>query len=89
MFDQMYWHLTYGGIQHHNPVSLLPEMKSYTIFIDAISKAFAATGVRVGWALGPAFVIQKMKQIMTHIGAWAPMAEQKALAVYLQRKNSY
>ena len=83
MFDQMYWHLTYGGIQHHNPVSLRPEMKDYTIFIDAISKVFAATGVRVGWALGPAAVIQKMKQIMTHVGAWAPMAEQKALAWYL------
>lgn len=86
MFDQMYWHLTYGDIQHHNPVSLRPAMKDYTIFIDAISKVFAATGVRVGWALGPAHVIQKMKQIMTHIGAWAPMAEQKALAVYLQNK---
>jgi aspartate aminotransferase len=86
MFDQMYWHLTYGDIQHHNPVSLRPAMKDYTIFIDAISKAFAATGVRVGWALGPALVIQKMKQIMTHIGAWAPMAEQKALAVYLHNK---
>jgi len=84
MFDQMYWHLTYGEIRHHNPVSLRAEMKDYTIFIDAISKAFAATGVRVGWSLGPAPVIQKMKQIMTHIGAWAPMAEQKALAVYLQ-----
>ena len=84
MFDQMYWHLTYGSIQHHNPVSLRPEMKDYTIFIDAISKVFAATGVRVGWALGPAAVIQKMKQIMTHIGAWAPMAEQKALSLYLQ-----
>ncbi|MFM7646237.1 MAG: pyridoxal phosphate-dependent aminotransferase [Sphingomonadales bacterium] len=86
MFDQMYWHLTYGQIQHHNPVSLRAAMKDYTIFIDAISKAFAATGVRVGWALGPAIVIQKMKLIMTHIGAWAPMAEQKALAVYLQHK---
>lgn len=86
MFDQMYWHLTYGDIHHHNPVSLRPAMKDYTIFIDAISKAFAATGVRVGWALGPSPVIQKMKQIMTHIGAWAPMAEQKALAVYLQNK---
>jgi aspartate aminotransferase len=84
MFDQMYWHLTYGDIRHHDPVSLRPEMKNFTIFIDAISKAFAATGVRVGWALAPAFIIQKMKQIMTHIGAWAPMAEQKALAAYLQ-----
>jgi aspartate aminotransferase len=29
-----------------------------------------------------------MKQIMTHIGAWAPMAEQKALAVYLQERTA-
>lgn len=83
MYDQMYWHLTYGDIQHHNPVSLRPEMKEYTIFIDAISKVFAATGVRVGWALGPAALIQKMKLILTHMGAWAPMAEQKGLAKYL------
>jgi aspartate aminotransferase len=83
MYDQMYWHLTYGDIQHHNPVSLRPEMKEYTIFIDAISKVFAATGVRVGWALGPAALIQKMKVILTHMGAWAPMAEQKGLAKYL------
>ncbi|MBN8686272.1 MAG: aminotransferase class I/II-fold pyridoxal phosphate-dependent enzyme [Chitinophagales bacterium] len=83
MFDQMYWHLTFGDIQHYNPVSLRPEMKEYTLFIDAISKVFAATGVRVGWSLGPAAIINKMKAILTHIGAWAPMAEQKAVAQYL------
>src|SRR5882724_9476168 len=49
MFDQMYHHLTYGEIRHYDPVSLHPEMRNYTIFIDAISKVFAATGVRVGW----------------------------------------
>ena len=83
MFDQMYWHLTYGDIRHYNPVSLRPGMRDYTIFIDAISKAFAATGVRVGWSMGPATVINKMKAILTHVGAWAPMAEQKAVARYL------
>lgn len=88
MFDQMYWHLTYGSIKHHDPVSLRPAMKEYTIYIDAVSKVFAATGVRVGWALGPAPLIQKMKLILTHIGAWAPMAEQKALAQYLRRTES-
>lgn len=84
MFDQMYWHLTYGDIQHHDPVSLRPEMKSYTIFVDAISKVFSATGLRVGWGLGPAPVIAKMKSILTHMGAWAPMAEQKGLAGFLE-----
>ncbi|MBO9573974.1 MAG: pyridoxal phosphate-dependent aminotransferase, partial [Chitinophagaceae bacterium] len=85
MYDQMYWHLTYGDIKHFNPVSLRPEMKAYTIFIDAISKVFAATGVRVGWSMGPERVISKMKAILTHIGAWAPMAEQKAVANYLKK----
>lgn len=88
MFDQMYWHLTYGDIRHYNPVSLRPEMKAYTIFIDAVSKVFAATGVRVGWSMGPAEVINKMKAILTHIGAWAPMAEQKAVAHYLGNRRA-
>lgn len=88
MFDQMYWTLTYNGIEHYNPVALRPEMKEYTIFIDGISKAFAATGVRVGWAMGPAYIISKMKAVLSHIGAWSPMAEQKATAKFLLQKNA-
>ncbi|HTI90917.1 MAG TPA: pyridoxal phosphate-dependent aminotransferase [Puia sp.] len=88
LYDQMYWQLTYGSIEHYNPVSLYPAMREYTVFVDAISKAFAATGVRVGWSFGPAEIISKMKAIMTHIGSWAPMAEQKATAVYLLQKEN-
>ncbi|HEX6181444.1 MAG TPA: pyridoxal phosphate-dependent aminotransferase [Chitinophagaceae bacterium] len=88
MYDQMYWHLTYGEIVHYNPVSLRPEMREYTIFIDAISKVFAATGMRVGWSMGPGSIINKMKAILTHVGAWAPMAEQKAVAQYLTQHET-
>ncbi|MES2778162.1 MAG: pyridoxal phosphate-dependent aminotransferase [Bacteroidota bacterium] len=88
MFDQMYWTLTYGAIEHYDPVTLFPEMKEYTIFVDGISKAFAATGVRVGWSLGPAPIITKMKAILSHLGAWAPMAEQKAVAQYLYQHEA-
>ncbi len=88
MYDQMYWHLTFGNIQHYNPVSLRPAMREYTIFIDAISKVFAATGVRVGWSMGPAAIINKMKAILTHVGAWAPMAEQKAVAHFLGDRDA-
>ncbi|HEX4850797.1 MAG TPA: aminotransferase class I/II-fold pyridoxal phosphate-dependent enzyme, partial [Puia sp.] len=87
MYDQMYWHLTYGNTRHYNPVSLRPAMKPYTIYIDAISKVFAATGVRVGWAFGPTYVINKMKALMTHIGSWSPMAEQKATAKFLMERE--
>jgi aspartate aminotransferase len=88
MYDQIYWTLTFGDTEHYNPVSINPKMKEYTIFIDGISKAFAATGVRVGWALGPANVINKMKAINSHVGAWAPMAEQKATASYLTQTQN-
>ncbi len=88
MFDQMYHMLTYGDNRHYNPVSLRPAIKKYTIFIDGISKVFAATGVRVGWAFGPEFIITKMKAILTHIGAWAPMAEQKAVATFLSQPEN-
>ena len=88
MFDQMYFTLTYGDNVYHNPVSLRPEMKEYTIFIDGLSKSFSATGLRVGWSLGPAYVTGKMKALLSHIGAWAPMAEQKAAAKYLANKEA-
>jgi aspartate aminotransferase len=83
LYDQVYWQLTFGDVQHFNPVSLCPEMRAYTVFVDGISKAFAATGVRVGWAMGHKKVIDKMKSIIGHVGAWAPKAEQVAVAKYL------
>jgi aspartate aminotransferase len=88
LYDQMYWHLTYGDIKHYDPVNLRPAMRDYTIYIDAISKVFASTGVRVGWSMGPSTVISKMKAILTHVGAWAPMAEQKAVAKFLTHREA-
>jgi aspartate aminotransferase len=83
LYDQIYWMLTFGGAKHFNPVSLRPEMKQYTIFVDGISKAFAATGLRVGWAVGPADVMASMSDLLTHAGAWAPRPEQRAAADFL------
>ncbi len=88
MYDQIYWVLTYGRTRHFDPVSLRPEMRKYTVFIDGISKSFAATGVRVGWAFGPQHLIDKMKSILSHVGAWSPKAEQIATAEYLSDKTA-
>jgi len=87
MYDQIYWILTFGDTKHFDPVTLNPEMRNYTVFIDGLSKAFAATGVRVGWSYGPAYVINKMKSILSHLGAWAPKAEQVATAAYISNKE--
>lgn len=87
LYDQMYWKLTFGSTVHYNPVSLRPALRDYTIFMDGLSKAFAATGLRVGWAFGPADLIDKMKSIASHIGAWAPKPEQVATANFLKLKD--
>ena len=89
LYDQIYWALTFGEVKHHDPVSLRPEMRQYTIFVDGISKSLAATGVRVGWAMGPKRIIDKMKSILSHVGAWAPKAEQVASARYLNDLAQY
>jgi aspartate aminotransferase len=84
MYDQVYWTLTFGQTRHVDPVSLRPEMEPYTVYVDGISKAFAATGVRVGWTMAPAEITGRMAAILGHVGAWAPRAEQGATARLLE-----
>jgi aspartate aminotransferase len=83
MYDHIYWPLCVGATKHVTPPELVPEMARYTIFADGISKAFAATGVRVGWSVGPVDVTERMSAILSHVGAWAPRAEQVATAALL------
>ncbi|WP_312510396.1 pyridoxal phosphate-dependent aminotransferase [Chryseobacterium culicis] len=87
MYDQIYSCLTFGA-EHVDPVSLFPEMKDYTIYIDGISKCLAATGVRVGWGFGPAHILDKMKALLTHVGAWAPKPEQEATAKFYENHEN-
>jgi len=83
LYDHIYWMLCFGDTVHVTPPELDPEMARYTIFVDGISKAFAATGLRVGWAVGPADVIARMSAVLGHVGAWAPRAEQVATLALL------
>lgn len=84
LYDQIYWMLTFGAAEHYDPVNLRPELRDYVVYIDGTSKCFAATGVRVGYAFGPTVVMDKMKSILGHVGAWAPKAEQIATAQFLR-----
>jgi aspartate aminotransferase len=83
MWDQVYWMLTFGDNRHYSPPQLVPESARWTIFIDGISKAFAATGLRVGWTIAPAHITARMRDILGHVGAWAPRPEQVAVAKFL------
>lgn len=83
MYDQIYWVLSFGGTKHVTPIELVPEVAPYTVFVDGISKAFASTGLRVGWGVGPPAIISRMRDVLGHVGAWAPKAEQVASARFL------
>lgn len=83
LYDQVYWALTLGDTPHVHPVGVLPAVAPYTVYIDGISKSLAATGVRVGWIVAPADIAGAMSALLGHIGAWAPRAEQRAVASFL------
>ncbi|HYK03517.1 MAG TPA: aminotransferase class I/II-fold pyridoxal phosphate-dependent enzyme [Thermoanaerobaculia bacterium] len=87
LWDQVYWMLTFGYNKHYAPPQVVPESAAYTIFVDGISKALAATGIRVGWTVAPPAVTARMSDILGHIGAWAPRAEQLAVAQFLTQHD--
>ncbi len=83
IYDQVYWTLTLRGTKHVDPIRLVPESAPWVILIDGLSKSFAATGLRVGWSCAPPAVTARMRDILGHVGAWAPKPEQRASAVML------
>jgi aspartate aminotransferase len=85
VFDQVYWMLTAPGTTHANPVALVPECAPYVIHVDAISKCFAATGLRLGWGVMPPYIQQNMKALIAHMGAWSGRPAQMATAWYLSQ----
>lgn len=83
LYDQVYGSLVFGGSEHAHPAALVPECAPWVITVDGISKAFASTGLRVGWTLAAPPVTARMRDYLGHVGAWAPRAEQVALAAFL------
>ncbi len=84
LYDLMYGSLVFRDADHAHPLALVPATAPWVITVDGISKAFASTGLRVGWATGAPAVIARMKDFLGHVGAWAPRPEQAATAEFLR-----
>lgn len=74
--DEIYSELTYG--RKHVTIASLPGMKERTILINGFSKAFAMTGWRLGYACGPAEIMQQMIKIHQFAIMCAPTNSQYA-----------
>jgi N-succinyldiaminopimelate aminotransferase len=81
--DEVYEHLVFDG--EHIPIATLPGMWERTLTISSAGKTFSFTGWKVGWATGPAALVNAVrttKQFMTYVNA-APMQPAIALGLGL------
>lgn len=74
--DEIYAELTFEG--EHTSIASLPGMKERTLIVHGFSKAFAMTGFRVGYACGPAEIIDGMLKIHQYAIMCAPIMCQEA-----------
>jgi len=78
IFDEIYERLVYGTASHHNILNLVPSMRDSTLIVNGVSKAYAMTGWRIGYALGPKDLIDKMGSIQGHLTSNAAAVSQWA-----------
>lgn len=74
--DEIYSELTFEG--KHTSIALFPGMKERTLFLHGFSKAFAMTGFRIGYACGPAELIEAMMKVHQYSMLCAPILSQEA-----------
>lgn len=75
--DEIYAELNYGE-EPHTPFSCIEGMKERTVIVNGFSKAFAMTGWRLGYAMGPAPIIKQMTKIHQYCIMSAPTTSQEA-----------
>jgi len=63
--DEIYEKLVYDGQEHFSIASVVPELKERTVVVNGVSKAYAMTGWRIGYAAGPEEVISAMGKIQS------------------------
>jgi aminotransferase len=76
--DEIYAELTYEGSAEHVSLASLPGMRDRTIFLHGVSKAFAMTGFRLGYACGPKEIIEAMMKVHQYAMMCAPILSQEA-----------
>lgn len=79
--DEIYEYLTFAGSEHFSPVTLVPELRDRTVVVSGVSKGYAMTGWRIGFALAAKEVAYRMGAFQAHatgcpnaISQWAALS---------------
>ena len=89
IFDEIYERFVYAPAKHVNILSVAPEIKDRVLIINGVSKVYAMTGWRIGYALGPQDIVAKINTLQTHltsnacsIAQWAAYGALKGAEAY-------
>lgn len=80
MVDDMYEHILYDGFRFVTPAALEPRLRERTLTINGVSKAYAMTGWRLGYAGGPKALIQAMASVQSQVTS-CPCSVSQAAAI--------
>lgn len=85
--DEIYERLIYDGVEHVTIASLGPEIKERTVIVNGVSKAYAMTGWRLGYAAGPAHIIAAAGRVQAHATSNVNSITQKACVTAFEEED--
>ena len=95
MTDDMYEHLTYGDFEFCTPAQVEPGLYERTLTCNGVSKAYAMTGWRIGYAAGPKSLIAAMRKIQSQstsnpcsVSQWAAVEALNGPQDYIAANNA-
>ncbi len=89
MSDDIYEHLVYDGFTYHTIAQVAPQLKSRTLTINGVSKAYAMTGWRIGYAAGPSFLMKAMENLQSQSTSNASSISQAATVAALNGDQNF
>ncbi|PJB11066.1 MAG: aspartate aminotransferase, partial [Gammaproteobacteria bacterium CG_4_9_14_3_um_filter_38_9] len=87
--DDMYEHIVWGIDPYVNILNVCPELAERTIVCNGVSKAYAMTGWRIGYAAGPSDIIKAMTKIQSHSTSNPTSISQYAAVAALQGEKEF
>lgn len=81
--DDIYEHLLYDELKFANLITAVPALRDRTVIINGVSKAYAMTGWRIGYAAGPSWLVAAMKKLQSQSTSGPSSISQAAAAAAL------
>ncbi|MDD3283344.1 MAG: aminotransferase class I/II-fold pyridoxal phosphate-dependent enzyme, partial [Candidatus Cloacimonetes bacterium] len=85
--DEIYERLVYDDVKHISIASISPEAKEHTVIVNGVSKAYAMTGWRLGYAAGPTHIINAAGRVQEHTTSCVNSITQKACVTALTEED--